>query len=324
MEKLLSQDEINALFSTMSADETALAETADPGVTERIVTKYDFCRSDRVNKEQIRALQQLNAQFGRLYSNSLSAYLRTVVEISPVSVEQISYQEFLKLLSDPTLFCALSIPPVHGTLAMELTPPLVLSIIDMLLGGPGKPAAGNRPLTDLEIQIIEGALKLALRELKEAWRPILEINPQLASVETRPQMLQLIPPGESVVAVSFEVKLGEVTGMLNLCIPSMIMRTNRSVFELQRRPRRAESETCETEKIGEILRNAPISLSGEIRDQVLVVEDLLNVAVGDIIQLNHAIGDPIQLNVGGIPKFRGRIVARRGKRVFEISHKFNS
>jgi flagellar motor switch protein FliM len=325
MEKILSQDEINALFSSMSADASALdGSAAKPASAEKAFAKFDFCRSDRIGKDQVRALYQLHTNFARNYSSSLSAYMRSVVEINLISIDQVSYSEFLKLMSDPTLFCALSLAPTHGNFGMELNPPLVFPLIDMLLGGTGKPSAEHRALTDLEIQIIEGVLRLALHDLRESWRPVLDLNLQLAGVEVKPQMLQLVPLSEPVVAICFEVKTGDTSGMLNLCIPSVILKTNRAAFDAYRRPRSSGSESSEGVKISDVLRNAKVSMTTQIRDQVLVVEDLLNISPGDVIQMNHALGDPVQLRIAGVPKFAGRIVVKRGKRALEITHKLVS
>jgi flagellar motor switch protein FliM len=325
MEKILSQDEINALFSTMATEiETLDNAAAEESTAARNIAKYDFCRSDRISKDQIRFIQQIHTNFARHYSASLSAYLRALVEVALVSVNQVSYMEFLKIVADPTLFCSLSMPPMHGNLAMELSPPLVFPVIDMLLGGPGKPPPENRTLTEIEMQIVEGVVQLILSNLKDAWRPVIEVNPQLETTETRPQMLQIVAPGEAVVTVNFEIKVGETSGALNLCIPSMMLKMNRALFDQQRRRRHPESGNSEIEKISEILRSARISLTSEIHDAALAVEDLLNLGVGDIIQLNHAMGDPIRLDAGGVPKFYGRIVTRRGRRAFEISHKYIS
>jgi len=321
MEKILSQDEINALFSNMSA--AAAEESAAPGdAGGRSVAKYDFGRSDRISKEQLRAVHGIHLNFARNLSASISAYLRSAVEVALLSVDQITYLEFTKLLSDPTLFCGFSMAPMRGNLAMELNPSFVFPAIDMLLGGTGNTPSENRTLTEIEMQIAEGIIKLALRDLKDAWRPVMEVNPQLERAETRPQMLQVVAPGEAVVGVVFEVKAGDNLGRLNLCIPSAMLKMNREVFERQRRRPRPETAGSESEKISDILRSARVSLVSEIHDKALVVEDLLHIGVGDVILLNHAVDDPVQLSVGGVAKFCGRIVARRGKRAFEISHPF--
>jgi flagellar motor switch protein FliM len=325
MDKILSQDEINALFSTMATDGAVVAESADkPSLPETNAVKYDFIRSDRLAKDQIRSIHQLHTQFARHLTSSLSAYLRALVEVSLISVDQVSYLEFLKQVSDPTLFCSLSMLPMHGNVAMEISPPLAFPIIDILLGGPGKPPSEIRSLTEIEMQIVEGFIKLALLSLKEAWRPLVAIEPKLESTETKPQMLQLVASGEAVVAIGFEVKVGENSGMLNLCIPSVMLKMNRALLDLQRRHRQAESRGSEIEKISGILRNAAITLTSEVRDKSVMVEDLLSVMAGDTIQVNHAVGEPILLNVGGVPKFYGQIIERRGKRAFEITHKYVS
>jgi flagellar motor switch protein FliM len=323
MEKILSQDEINALFSTMSQEGAVVEDTAGAGDARKLdVRKYDFCRSDRISKEQIRAIHGLHTNFARSLSYSLSAYLRAAVEVNLISVEQITYLAFMKELADPTLFCRLAMQPMHGHLAMELSPSFVFPAIDMLLGGSGSSAPESRTLTEIEMQIAEGIIKLALRDLREAWRPYIDTNPQLESTETRSQMLQLVAPGEAVVAVGLEVKAGDNSGMLNLCIPSLMLKMHRAIFDQQKHQRQPEAGGSESEKISTILRSARISLMSEIRDKALVVEDLLHIGVGDVIQLNHAVDDPVQLNIGGVAKYYGRIVARRGKRAFEISHKY--
>ncbi len=325
MDKILSQDEINALFSTMATDGAVVAESADqPSLPETHAVKYDFIRSDRLAKDQIRSIHQLHTQFARYLTSSLSAYLRALVEVSLISVDQVSYIEFLKQVSDPTLFCSLSMLPMHGNVAMEISPPLAFPVIDILLGGPGKPPSEIRSLTEIEMQIVEGFIKLALLSLKEAWRPLVAIEPKLESTETKPQMLQLVAAGEAVVAIGFEVKVSENSGMLNLCIPSNMLKMNRSLLDLQRRHHHAESRGSEIEKISGILRSAQIKLTSEVRDKAVVVEDLLSVMAGDTIQVNHAVGDPILLNVSGVPKFYGQIIERRGKRAFEITHKYAS
>ncbi len=325
MDKILSQDEINALFSTMASEGSVVPESPDSLVApDANAVKYDFIRSDRLAKDQIRSIHQLHTQFARHLTSSLSAYLRALVEVSLISVDQVSYGEFLKQVSDPTLICSLSMLPMHGSIAMEISPPLAFPVIDILLGGPGKPPSEIRSLTEIEMQIVEGFIKLALISLKEAWRPLVAIEPRLANTETKPQMLQLVAAGEAVVTIGFEVKVGENSGMLNLCIPSIMLKMNRSLLDLQRRRHQAESRGSEISKIGNSLRNSLVTVTSEVRDRAVVVEDLLSVVPGDTIQVNHAVGDPIVLNVGGVPKFCGQIVERRGKRAFEITHKYVS
>ncbi len=324
MDKILSQDEINALFSAMSSEDLKLDSAPEkPAATHKIAT-YDFHRADRISQDQMRSLHLLHDYFGRNFSSSLSAYLRAFVDVSLTSVDQISYAEFLKLLPDPTLFSSIGMRPMDNSLALELNPSLVFPMIDMLLGGPGHPPAEERNLTEIEMNIIEGVIKLAIRDMKDAWRPIMELELFLEGTGTKPQMFQIVSPGETVVAVGMKIKIGENEGMMNICIPSRMLKIIRNKFDQQWNVRRQKVAGSEAERIMSLIRPAAIKLVGEVRNSNLTVDDLLKVSKGDVIQLNQRVDDPVVLSVGGVPKFLGRIVLRRGKKAFEIARELSA
>jgi flagellar motor switch protein FliM len=322
MDKILSQDEITALFSAMAADDLGLGQAQEAPVPRR-VANYDFHRADRISQDQIRSLHLLYDYFGRNFASSLSAYLRAFVDVNLISIDQVPYSDFLKLLPDPTLFSSLGMRPLESNVALELNPSVVFPMIDMLLGGPGNTPLGERSLTEIELNIIEGVVKLAMRDLKEAWRPIMDIEFYLDGMGSKPQMFQIVAPGETVVAVGLEIKVGESSGMMNICVPSRMLKTNRHRFAQQWNIRRQKALGSDAEKILGLIQPASIPMSGELRDSTLTVEDLLKVSVGDVIQLNRRAGDPVLLCVAGVAKFQGRMIARRGKKAFEISREYN-
>ncbi|MFH1574220.1 MAG: flagellar motor switch protein FliM [Acidobacteriota bacterium] len=320
MERILSQDEINALFSSMSASRHGLLGSAASAPTARgTVARYDFCRSDRISKDQIRSLHLLHSNFVRSFSSSMSAYLRTMAEVQLASIEQSSYTEFLKGVSDPTLYCSVQLPPMSGNVALEISPSLAFPMIDMLLGGPGNAPSENRPLTEIEIHIMEGVVRLLLRDLKDSWRSVQELEPRLEGLETKPQMLQIVAPGEAVVVIRFEIKLGETSGVASLCLPSMMLKMNRTRFDQPWHQRAADVEGRESKRIRELVRGLPVNMSAEMHDKNLRIEDLLSIGTGDVLQLDRCVGDPVLLCIGGVPKYLGRIVVRRGKKAFEIT-----
>ncbi len=322
MDKILSQDEISALFSAMAADDLGFGSVQETAVPRR-VANYDFHRADRISQDQIRSLHLLYDYFGRNFASSLSAYLRAFVDVNLISIDQVPYSDFLKLLPDPTLFSSLGMRPLESNVALELNPSVVFPMIDMLLGGPGNTPLGERSLTEIELNIIEGVVKLAMRDLKEAWRPIMDIEFYLDGMGSKPQMFQIVAPGETVVAVGLEIKVGENSGMMNLCVPSRMLKTNRHRFAQQWNIRRQKVLGSDAEKILGLLQPASVALSGELRDSSLSVEDLLTISVGDVVQLTRRVGDPVLLCVAGVAKFQGRMIARRGKKAFEISREYN-
>jgi flagellar motor switch protein FliM len=324
MDKVLSQEEINALFSAMSSEDSSAGAPQEKGATSvaNKAVNYDFHRADRISQDQMRSIHLLHEYFGRNFASSLSAYLRAFVDVNIVSIEQISYSAFIKSLPDPTLFTSLGMRPLDGNLALEMNPALVFPMIDMILGGPGRALTANRNLTEIELNIIEGVIRLAMRDLKGAWHPIIELDFFLEGKGTKAQMFQIVSPAEAVIAVHLELKIGETSGMLNLCIPSRLLKQLRSKFDQQWNVRRQKSTSNEAERVFEMMKTVPIPLAIEMRNSKLTVDDLLKVSAGDVIELNERIGDPVFMCVGGIPKFLGRIVVQRGKKAFEISEKY--
>ena len=323
MDKVLSQEEINALFSAMSSEDLRLDSRTGTGSNGSNVSEFDFHRADCISQDQLRSLSLLHEYFGRNFASSLSAYLRAFADVSLASLEQMAYSEFVKSLPESTLFASVSMSPLDSNLGIELNPSLVFPMIDMILGGPGYAQVGDRNLTEIEMNIIEGVLKLAIRDLKTAWRPIMELDFFLDAKGAKAQMFQFIAPAETVVAIHFELKIGDNSGMMNICIPSRVLKMLRNRFDQQWNVRRQKTTGGEAARIFEVMRSVPLSLRGEIHGSSLTVDDLLKVSAGDVIELNERIGDPVYLCVGGVTKFAGRIVLRRGKRSFEITEKLS-
>jgi flagellar motor switch protein FliM len=323
MDKVLSQEEINALFSVMSSENPSLVGQPK-GPEPRNVVSYDFHRADLISQDQLRSIHLLHEHFGHDFASSLSAYLRNYVEIKLVSVEQISYASFIKSLPEPTLFVSIGMRPMDGNIAMELNPSLVFPMIDMILGGPGFALSENRNLTEIEMSIVEGVIKLAMKDLHNAWRSIMEAEFYLDGKGTKAQMFQIISPAEAVIAVQMELKTGEFSGMMNLCMPTRMLKQLRSKFDQQWSVQRHKASSSEGERLLELMKSVPVSLSGEIRNSKLTVDDMLKVSAGDVIELNDRIGDPIFLCVGGIPKYLGKIIQRRGKKAFEILERYTA
>jgi flagellar motor switch protein FliM len=322
MEKVLSQEEINALFSAMSTEDLSLPSQQEKSVPTRKIANYDFHRADRISQDQMRSIHLLHEHFGRNFASSLSAYLRAFVDVNLASVEQVSYSAFIKSLPDPTLFTSIGMRPLDCNIALELNPSLAFPMIDMILGGPGRSMPESRNLTEIELNIIEGVIKLAMRDLCEVWHSIMELDFFLEGKGTKAQMFQIVSPAETVIAVSLELKIADTTGAINLCIPARILKMLRGKFDQQWNARKQKAEGGEAERIYELIKPVSVPLTSEIRRSKLTMDDLLKVSVGDVIELNERINDPVFLCVGGIAKFEGRLVQRRGKRAFEITERY--
>ncbi|HEY8548655.1 MAG TPA: flagellar motor switch protein FliM [Vicinamibacterales bacterium] len=308
MSKILSQEEIDALLTSAAALEHGGRPETPAAPRSQTVIVYNFRRPDRVSKDQMRSLHFLHDRFARNVSTSLSAYLRVVTEVSILSVEQFTYSEFLMSLPDPTAFYAVSMRPLDGIVALELNPAVAFTMIDRMLGGSGRGVLVNRALTEIEQNVTDAVVKLILENLTETWRGVVDVHFRITGRETRPQMLQVAAPNEVVVLLSFEIRIGETRGVLNLCIPASTIETVSSSFTRSWQKTQREMTPAERQVLTTNLSRLTLSLSAVI-DSTLPAGEFMRLKVGDILALDHPITRPVDVRVNGRTKFRGTPLA---------------
>jgi len=290
----------------------------DDDPSKRVYT-YDFRRPDRIAKDQLRAIHLLHENFARSLASSLSAYLRAYVAVNLVSVEQLSFTEFTQCLPSPSCLVSLGLRPYEGKAVLELNPGLVFPIIEMLLGGGSRSALKiNREITEIEQSVLDGMFRITLQDLKTAWHPVTPLEFTIETHETEPQLLRILAPNEAVVAVSLEVRIAENSGMMNIGIPSIVVKMLRNKFDQQWSIRKSESTEKEQAAVLSLASQARMQLDGRLDGPTLLVEDLMNIKDGDVLTFDYPVGRLVDLTVNGKLKYRGRVVTSGRKRAFEI------
>jgi len=329
---VLSQTEVESLLSAMAAGGEEAAAAAKPapgkpagggGVGGRFtppkprekVTPYDFKRPERVGKEQMRALQTLHEGFGRNFGAALSALLRSIVEVKLTSVDQLTYSEFVFSLENPTCFNLLRAEPLEGNLILDINPSILYPIIDRLLGGgrEGGPLA-RRPLTEIELRLVSRITGLFLDELHHAWENVLDLSLEVVQVESNPQLVQIVPPNEVVVLISFELTIGDIRGMMNLCIPyNSIERIGAKLSANSWSAYGRRQATPESiQQITNALCASLVELRVRLARTQISAGELVGLRVGDIITTQKDVHSPLVVSVEGIPKFHARPGAYKG------------
>lgn len=296
----------------MRASEAAGGEAAGGDKRQRVVP-YDFRRPDRLSKEQMRSLYLLHELFSRTLSSSLPVFLRAISEVTLVSVEQQAYAEYIFGLPDPTTIFTLSMHPLQGVCIMELNPTVTFPVIDRMLGGPGLELREPRAVTEIEQKIIEGFLKLVTDDLREAWLPFVDLDLQVVGRETRPQLLQVVPPNEVVLTIVFHVQVADSRGMLTLCIPAVTLEPIIQKFNQSSYARTRDTPPEQTAALLANLSGVTLQVAAELRGTTAALDDLMALAPGDVLRLDNAFGHPATVSVGGVAKFEGEFVAQNGR-----------
>ncbi|MEN6495429.1 MAG: flagellar motor switch protein FliM [Thermoguttaceae bacterium] len=329
MGDVLSQAEVESLLSAMATSAEPL-RPAPPSAEEGTallpkmrdkITPYDFKRPERVGKEQMRALQTLHEGFSRNFAAGLSAMLRAMVEVKLTSVDQLTYSEFVFSLENPTCFNLLNAEPLEGNLILDINPSILYPFIDRLLGGGRElgPLA-RRPLTEIELRLVSRITSLFLGELRRAWENVLDLKLEVVRVESNPQLVQIVPPNEVVVLISFELTLGEVRGMMNLCIPyNSIERISGKLSAnswVANGKRQATPETIQ--HITETLRGSLVELRVRLASTQITAGDLVGLRVGDIITTQKDVNTPLLVSVENVPKYRAMTGSLKGHKAIRI------
>lgn len=306
MGDVLSQAEIDALLSALSDGQVDAEEIRTTKVQKKIRV-YDFKRPNKFSKDQIHSLQNIHENYCRTLTTYLSGHLHSVIDTKVISIEQITYDEFIRSLPSPTILGIFSISPLEGTLLLEMSPSLAFTMIDRLLGGQGYGSEKNRDLTEIERTIVAHRVEQIINLLEEAWTEVFESKPEFLSLETNPQFTQIVAPNEMVVLVTLEVRVGEMLGMINLCLPYLVLEpilnklSTLFLFSTQAKVTSPEQVKVIRKKI----EWAKVDMTTLLGHSEILVRDLLELAPGDVIPLIQNVKEPLSIYVGNFKKFRG-------------------
>src|SRR5690242_16374900 len=238
--------------------------------------------------------------FVRNLVSSLSAYLRSYLTVNLVSVEQLSYAEFLDGLPSPTCIVSLGLSPYDGNGVLELNPSLVFPILEMLLGGTGKSSASiQRDITEIEQRLLDGLFRIILQDLREAWKAVTNVDFTIESMETEPQLLHLLAPNEAVVSIGIEVRIGETVGMMNIALPSIVIKMMRNKFDQQWSVRKTRASDAEQARMLRMLRESDFTMEARLEGPTVTVRDLLNLKEGNLLVFDYPVERPVELMVNG-------------------------
>ncbi|EMO58305.1 flagellar motor switch protein FliM [Leptospira santarosai str. CBC1416] len=288
MTEILSQDEIDALLSAISSGE--VSESDYTSVSEQKKVKiYDFKRPDKFSKDQIRTLQMMHETFARLATTGLSAQLRALVSVHVASVDQLTYEEFIRSIPNPTTLAVINMDPLRGSAILEIDPSISFTIIDRLFGGKGEQAKISRELSEIEMSVMEGIIVRILGNMRESWSTVIDLRPRLGNIETNPQFAQVVPPNDMVVLITLETKIGEVEGMTNLCIPYITIEPIINKLSAQywyssiRKGELDENRAVIQERLDQVA----IPLIAEVGSVDVSINDFMNLSVGDVVKLEN-------------------------------------
>lgn len=322
MSDVLSQAEIDALLSKFDSGEMDLA--AGPDEPSSKVREYDFRTANRFHKEQIRTLNIIYETFARLLSNYLSGTLRVMANVDVLGIEELKYQEFINALPSPVILAILRQPPMAGPILFEISPDIAYAMISRLLGGQPTLTAitsNSREFTEIELVLVERLLRQFLPLFVEGWNKVIKTSVSLDRIETSPQFAQIVAANETVAIISVNVKLGDTEGIVNICLPHLALEPVNNQLSTKIMYQSSDTRRNEPahEDITARLSKTRLDVTAVYSATTATVGEVLGLAVGDVLQLDHPLSEPLTLMVGHLPKFRGSLGVKDGRYAVKIS-----
>ncbi|HEY1808289.1 MAG TPA: hypothetical protein VGG42_06985 [Acidobacteriaceae bacterium] len=295
IEKELGQEEIDALFQAARARTQAAAESP-----RSRVLPWSFMRSGQISNEQLRAISMLNDIFARNLTHHLSAWFRSRVQVSLVSAEQILFSEFLGRIPELSWVCSVRLEPLHTVCVLQMDLTTASPMIDLLLGGEGRPAEA-RELTDVEESILGGVMEAVCRELTTAWQAV-GLTFRFEKRQMQTQAPRLIPASEKTLCLSFELRLAEVSGLLNLAFPAVV--SNAILRQLAGEKARRRGHTPEIrQRMRELVGACRIETSLELPPVRVGSGECGGLEPGKVLRLHLPVRTPARFRAGGVVLF---------------------
>jgi len=300
---ILSQEEIDSLLSALSSGEVDAEEMKN--ADERTIKNYDFKRPAKFSKEHLRTLELIFEHYGRLLSTNLPVYLRKNIQVSVVSSETVTFNEFTNALSNPVILGIINFQPLSGNILIDLTSSLGYAFIDRMLGGNGEPIDKVRDFSEIEMGILYKIITISAQLLREPWKNVIEVDPVLERIETNTQFAQIIAPNEMIAIVTLNVKMAEVEGFLNICIPYLTIETiidNLNTKFWFTNMTNSDSEDHKQD-LENLLKKVEVPVKAVLGKSEIAVNDFLMLQPGDIIRLERRVENELDVYVGMYKKF---------------------
>lgn len=308
MADVLSQSEIDALLAALSAGELTPDEVPKEEEKQK-VKPYDFRSPQKFSKDHIRTLELIHDNYARIISNYLTAQVRSNVKVKIESVQQITYEEFIHSVPNPTILTVFKMPPLNGSVLFETNPQCSFEIIDVLLGGKGTGKYKAREFTDIDKNIMMVINTGLISNLKLAWDDVLEVNTEIEGLETNPALNQTLAPNEAVALITFSVEMGKSSIFINICIPYLSIEKVLDKLVVQYWFQDSNDEAILEEsraKLRQRLNIVNMNLTAVLGTTNITVDDFLRLGVGDVLTLNDKANMPIKLMVEDKPYCYGK------------------
>ncbi|MBN1865673.1 flagellar motor switch protein FliM [Candidatus Sumerlaeota bacterium] len=321
MGEVLSQDEVDALLSGLTGGEIPVG--AEAPSDDRRYTLFDFMNQDRIVRGRLPTLEMVHERFSRLFRQSISSAMQRIIDVNMVSAEMTKFGEFIRSQPIPSSFHVLRIEPLKGTLLLSLDGKLIFTMVNVFFGGRGASffKQEGRDFTAIENRLIRSFIEVLLKDYNSAWQPVQKLNITHMRSEVNPQFVSIVPPSDAVWVVEIEMSFEDVAERFHFCLPYSSLEPMKEKLKARYQSESMESENTWADRIAKNLHDIPIEVSARLGTAELTGRQILNLRVGDVIQLDERCDAPLAIFLEGVLKLEGAAGSLKGYKAVRIRNR---
>ena len=321
MGDILSQSEIDDILRQLT-EGGGEGEAADAKpIEDKRIRLFDFKRTSKFAKDQLKTVNIIHDNFARHVTNFLTAYLRSIVQVDVIAVDTLPYMDFTNSLTNPDVMAIVDFSPLSGSIVFEMSPAIAFCCIDRILGGRGTGDTELREFTEIENALLERTITQMLNVYRGSWENVINVNPRLEKIETNPQFAQIVSPNEMVALVTLNVVIGEIAGMMNICVPSVVVEPIMSKLTTKFWYSAVEKEPIPhaKEMLEQKLQNSLVPVRGVLGRTSITVHELLGLTPGDVLTLDRSVDEEVDVFIGDLVKFKARPGVKRKRTALKVT-----
>jgi flagellar motor switch protein FliM len=323
MDKILSQEEIDALLRGMSEGQV---DTNPEESDESGIVPYDLANQDRIIRGRMPTLEIINDNLARLFRNSLSSSLRKIIDVGPRGVQMMKFVEFVRTLPVPSSLHVFKMDPLRGHAILTLDSKLIFALVDIFLGGSGKTnfRVEGREFTAIETKLIRKVVNMFLADMEKAWSMVQSLTVRHVRSEINPQFVGIVPPSDLVVVIPWGIELEHFTGIITVCLPYSMIESIKNKLYSGYQSDHLEADHTWIKRFVDRLHTAEVEVVVELGRRHLMVSDLLKLQIGDVLSLENEVTDMMVALVQGVPKFLGKAGVCGSYKAFQVEEKIKA
>ena len=318
-EKVLSQDEVDALLKGVASGEIGTDDAKDKILSG--VRNYDFTSQERIIRGKMPGLEMINESFARLFRSSVSSLIMKYIDINVESAQTVKYSDFMKTIPVPSSINIFTMNPLKGYALLVLEAPLVFAFVEFFFGGSTAQyvKSEGRAFTQIEQRVIQRVVNMALKDMATSWGVVSPITPQFTKTEINPQFVSIVTPGEIVINIEVLIEIEDFTGKMFFCIPYSMVEPIKEKLYSGIHGNKFETDQRWTLVMKNVLKETFVNLTAEMASTMLSVEDVLNFEIGNVINLGKSVTDEVTIKIEDTPKLKGIPGYRRGNQAIKIT-----